>query len=353
MLAKRNRKEYVATGMFPNNTYKPPEIKYPITPRENLKLLLDKRQPVFIPNTFTDIQMLMPVQDPDCHLPVFEDGYDGFGTHWTYVPAVGAQMVTPGTCALKNIERWRQDLRWPHLDQYDFTLGMHERMAALDPCKMHFTLLGHGLFERLHSCIGFQNALESFIISPEAVHDFFDALTNWKLEYLKKLFAAAPGAIDIVTYADDMGTQRDTFFSPSIFEEFFFPRVKKIFEFIHNNGMYVNFHSCGNNERFIQYYTELGVDYWECQRDCNDHAAITDLTHGRLGICLGLDAPLLSDPETTDDDLIQHTRTFIDETSRFKNYLASVPAVSERVANLILPELVRYSCETYSRSSVM
>ena len=55
-------------------------------------------------------------------------------------------MVTPGTCALEDIERWREDLKWPYLDQYNFSIGMEEKIAALDPDKLHHTLLGHGLF---------------------------------------------------------------------------------------------------------------------------------------------------------------------------------------------------------------
>ena len=345
----RQKKERIGTGMKPGYIPKLPEIDYPISRRENFRLFCEGRRHVYMPNAFTDVQMLMPKEDPDCHIPIFEDGYDGFGTHWTFVPQVGAAMVTPGTCALSDIERWREDLKWPHLDQYDFTEDMDGIVSRLDPEKMTHTLLGHGLFERLHSCIGFEQALEAFLVSPDAVHDFFDALVQWKLDYLEKLFAAVPYKIDIVTYADDMGTQKDTFFSPTIFEEFFYERVKKIFDYIHAKGMYINYHSCGRNERFAGYYVSLGADIWEAQRDANDFGLINERTNGRLGISTGLNAALLSDPDAKDDELIGHVREFVDDSLPYKNVMALCYATNDRVAKLVIPELVQYSAEKYKK----
>ena len=83
---------------------------------------------------------------------------------------------------------------------------------------------------------------------------------------------------------------------------------------------------------------------------CNDYAAITEQTQGKLGICIGLDGALLSDPTTTDDELIRHTRGFVDETVKYKNYVVAGYANNDRVANLVLPELVGYSIEKYKET---
>jgi hypothetical protein len=347
-MAERIRKELIGTGFaLGGEAPRLPEINYPIPPKENFKLFLDGRRHMYMPNSALDVQMLMPKDDPDCHIPIFEDGFDGFGTHWTFVKQVGAAMVTPGTKALNDIEDWETGLQWPHLDKYDFSDGIDGICARMDQGKMTHTLLGHGLFERLHSCVGFAEALEAFIVSPDAVHSFFDALTRWKLDYLEKLFAQVPYEIDIVTYADDMGTQKDTFFSPKIFEEFFYGRVKTIFDYIHSRGKYINYHSCGNNTRFAEYYVSLGADMWEAQRDANDFTGINAKTGGRLNISTGLDAALLSDPNAADEEILDHVRGFVDGSLPLKNVAGLVYAGNQRTADLVLPELVRYSAERY------
>ena len=83
-------------------------------------------------------------------------------------------------------------------------------------------------------------AIEKLSASPvfsdcEAVRDFLEAFVDYKSGLVDKLCEYLP--IDFITYHDDWGTERDTFFGESMMESMVLEPTKRMFGHIHDlNG---------------------------------------------------------------------------------------------------------------------
>ena len=87
--------------------------------------------------------------------------------------------------------------------------------------------------------------------------DLFDSI----LEIETKVAEKAVGyGFDAIHFADDWGTQKDIMISPQLWMEIFKPRYKKQFKFIHDLGMKIFFHSCGNITSLIPEFHDIGLD---------------------------------------------------------------------------------------------
>jgi hypothetical protein len=75
---------------------------------------------------------------------------------------------------IKDMERWRDDVRFPDLTAIDW-----EKYAARDTAnwdrekKISSVILINGLFESLHMCCGIENALCALLMYPDEVKEFW------------------------------------------------------------------------------------------------------------------------------------------------------------------------------------
>lgn len=84
----------------------------------------------------------------------------------------------------------------------------------------------NGCFERLADLTNFEDTLCSLLEEPEEVARLYDKFTDFNIELMaitKKYYHA-----DIITYHDDMGTQRNSFMSERTFRELIVPHTKKL-----------------------------------------------------------------------------------------------------------------------------
>lgn len=76
----------------------------------------------------------------------------------------------------------------------------------------------------------------AFYEEPEAMHELIDYITDWELEYAKQIVEYMKP--DALFHHDDWGTQRSTFLSTEMFNEFYLEPYKKVYKFYHDNGVY-------------------------------------------------------------------------------------------------------------------
>lgn len=114
------------------------------------------------------------------------------------------------------------------------------------------------LFERMWSLRGMTNALMDFYTDPEQVHRLFDALTTFYCGVIRR--AKAECNIDGIFTSDDLGTQKSTFFSPELFDEFFAPYYKRMIDAAHEVDVHFWLHTCGNVVSLIPRFINLGLD---------------------------------------------------------------------------------------------
>ncbi len=243
----------------------------PITPKENLKLLMEGGQPYWQVNCNTDFNCIQPACMPDA-VARNKGGIDWFGVDWVYEPKSNAAMVRPGTRRLEEIEDWR-DMPWPDLSAIDWEADYKENYEGkLDPDRPTLIPIVNGVFERLISLVNFEDALCYLLTDREEVEAFFDRLASWYaelFEILKRVYD-----VDMITFHDDMGSAMNTFFDPKLYEELMVPVYQKITGAAHKLGIYVDYHSCGKIGKLVPLMIKAGFDAWEGQRDLNDIDAL-------------------------------------------------------------------------------
>jgi len=104
---------------------------------------------------------------------------------------------------------------------------------------------------------GFQNAMMDFILDKKRCCYLLDKIFEFENQLIH---SASEYSFDGIHFADDWGTQKNLMISPELWREIFKPRYKLQFDKIHNLGMQVWFHSCGNIELIVEDFHEIGVD---------------------------------------------------------------------------------------------
>lgn len=208
------------------------------------------------------------------------DGYDWFGVKW----AISKGTLTPDPSIpylLDDICEWKEKVVFPDLENWDW-----ERAARIDGVaeidrenKMFFLTCFNGLFERLHTLMGFEEALCALLTDPDEVGAFLDRMVEYKCTLLTKVKEYYNP--DVFCFQDDYGTQRGLFFSPEVWRELFKPRLRKIVEHGHGLGIRMELHSCGLIQDIIPDVCEIGFDSLQCM-GINDIPRLKKLTGNKM-----------------------------------------------------------------------
>jgi len=81
--------------------------------------------------------------------------------------------------------------------------------------------------------------------------------------YEAKIHGAGKAGADGIMIGEDLGTQRNTLFSPAMFREFFKPGYTRLLAIAHGYGMKVFLHSCGMNRELIDDLVGCGIDCFQ------------------------------------------------------------------------------------------
>ena len=255
-----------------------------MTPKENALEVINWGNPESIPYS-GDIYI-------NCRMPTgvvdqpWTGGVDSFGTRWVATPE-GA-MPDPGIILFEDIEDWREYIKFPDLDKIDFHAMAATELANADRSQKLVNLLSVcGGFERLAAFMGFENALCAFAENPEECKNYFRAMTDFRIEFLKRVFDAYHP--DIVNFFDDVATSRGLFIAPETWREIIKPELKRLVDFVSENGVIFSMHCCGMCSDIVEDFAECGVRIWSSAQTSNDIVALKEKVRGRMVIEGGWD----------------------------------------------------------------
>jgi uroporphyrinogen decarboxylase len=146
-----------------------------------------------------------------------------------------------------------------------------ERLTGLRELARQYRAAGYavvlkdafaGIFEFAQRIVGMENLLVMMITNEKAACALFDRLLQLKLDYWQTALARLGDLVDVLTYADDYGTQTSQLISPDMFRRLIKPRLKVLFETFINSAPHAKrfFHSDGNVRPLIPDFIEIGVD---------------------------------------------------------------------------------------------
>jgi uroporphyrinogen decarboxylase len=118
-----------------------------------------------------------------------------------------------------------------------------------------------GIFEMAQRIVGMENILVMMALNKQVAGALFDKLLELKLSFWEMALPHLAGVVDVVTYADDYGTQESQLISPDMFREQMKPRLKILFEHLAQLAPNAKrfFHSCGSVRPLMPDFIEIGV----------------------------------------------------------------------------------------------
>lgn len=201
------------------------------------------------------------------HMAMFEPSYysifktedldrnkfrDAFGAIWELKPNedIGTVIDHP--------------LKKPSLDGYRFpdpykVMALDGIPTFIDKNQDKFILgaIGFSLYERAWILRGIEPILSDFLMYPSFVEELFDKIVEFNLIITKKL---CQFQIDAFHFGDDWGQQHGLIISPDLWRQLFKKRLKKLYDTVHNEGLPVSIHSCGDITEIIPDLIEIGVN---------------------------------------------------------------------------------------------
>lgn len=252
-----------------------------ISQKENVLKLYHHEMPEYLPIMGQGIINNVPVNGFRERSAVGTSGYDWFGVHWTWKEGDPAPMPGP-EFMLDDISDWREVVKFPDLDAWDW-----EKAAEIDRIPQFdydnnalYQMIHNGIFERLHTLMGVEEALCSLLTDPEEVKAYANAVADYKCKLIDKI--AEYYKPDIICYHDDWGTQRGLFFSPDTWRDLIKEPTKRIVDHVHSKGILFELHSDGDIHTLIpEIADDLGVDSLNIMK-LNDIPAMKKITGNKL-----------------------------------------------------------------------
>lgn len=272
-----------------------------LTAKQNAAKLYAGETPEYLPIMGQGIVNNVPVDGYRERSEVGKTGPDWFGVEWLWEPGQPAPMPTENEIVLEDICDWREAVKFPDLDAWDWkAAAARDRIGTFDfENNLLYQMIHNGLFERLHELMGFENAMCSLLTDPEEVSAFFGRLADYKCALADKLHEYYHP--DIICYHDDWGTQRGLFFSPDTWRELLKEPTRRIVEHVHSLGMRFEMHSCGDIRPLVpELVNDLHVDALNIQR-INDIPTLKKLTGGRAVFDVFLDTQSLDARQAAGD----------------------------------------------------
>jgi hypothetical protein len=181
---------------------------------------------------------------------------------------------------------------------------------------------------------------------PEACRDFFERFAAWEIEHFDLIKAHSP--VNLVTYHDDWGTERDTFFSEKMMEAMLLEPTRKIIKHIKDAGVYFELHSCGNIKRFLPYMIDMQVDLLQLQRRANDIPGMKQREGDKIGFCCFTEGIEMGQTVST-DELMSAIRKTVDLYGKRGGSYSFARGATEEENWAATFELYCYSREFYDK----
>lgn len=283
-----------------------------ITSRENWLRFLRGETPQWMP-LVSEVQFIHPAIVPDnmARGAVMENqkvshdqfgGPDMYGVQWVYDPVVGGSMEAPAVPPiLKAIEDWPDVIHFPDIDSWDWEGAAARNRDYLSPDRLRSTTIFTGIFERLISFMGFEEAAMTLIDEDyaEELGELLTKLTDTTIKLIEKMKQYFD--VDLVCFHDDWGGQLSPFFSLQTCREVLVPHLKRVVDYCHSHGILLELHSCGHNDALVPAMVEAGVDAW-CGQPMCDKFALWEQYGEKLAIGINFSS---GDPQTVEDEVQQ------------------------------------------------
>lgn len=153
---------------------------------------------------------------------------------------------------------------WPNMADPQRIAGLRQ-LAQQYRAEGKLVVMKHpfaGIFEMSQRIVGMENALMLMAMNPPVMTALFEKLLALKLSFWEMALPQLGDVLDVISYADDYGTQKSQLISPAMWREQLKPLLQTLFTRIKQLAPHIKlfFHSDGNIRPILPDFIELGVD---------------------------------------------------------------------------------------------
>lgn len=305
-----------------------------MTGRENMDLVWQHKQPLWVPMINTDAQMIITPEFND--RPLFMNGVDDFGVQWELDPEHPELMthVKPGCELFDDITGWKKHVTFPSCKDKNWeAAAMRTKAMWAKKDEIQGYVVGNmGAFEKICAMMGHVNAMMAMYDDEEAFAEFVEAYADYRIEqfeYIKKYLD-----VDFMMMHDDWGNQKNMFFSPEMWRKFFKEPEHRMVKRCQELGMHYMHHSCGYIEPIIPDLVEIGVESWHGGSPVNDLKKIKAEYGDKLIFAGGVDPQVTDTGKATEEEIRAEVRRVIDTLGKGGGLMISSAVMFSTVPNV-------------------
>lgn len=305
-----------------------------MTGRENMDLVWQHKQPLWVPMINTDAQMIITPEFND--RPLFMNGVDDFGVQWELDPEHPELMthVKPGCELFDDISEWKKHVTFPSCKDKNWEMAaMRTKAMWAKKDEIQGYVVGNmGAFEKICAMMGHVNAMMAMYDDEEAFAEFVEAYADYRIEqfeYIKKYLD-----VDFLMMHDDWGNQKNMFFSPEMWRKFFKEPERRMVKRCQELGMHYMHHSCGYIEPIIPDLVEIGVESWHGGSPVNDLKKIKAEYGDKLIFAGGVDPQVTDTGRATEEEIRAEVRRVIDTLGKGGGLMISSAVMFSTVPNV-------------------
>lgn len=165
-----------------------------------------------------------------------------------------------GTISVQDVERYP----WPDTGSPRRVAGLREQALAYRAQGRAVMVKGvlAGIFEMAQRVRGMAALMMDMASDVAVAEALLDRMLQLKLDFWEMALPQLRDVVDLVSEADDYGTQVSQLISPRMFRRLMKPRLAVLFRRIHELApeAKLHFHSCGNVRPLLPDFIEIGVD---------------------------------------------------------------------------------------------
>lgn len=327
------------------------------TNKEALLAILRGEKADFIPEVYSTMKdVVFPgeryIELGDKFDP-YGTGPDAWGVMWTNQgpnPVIDGNMVAKDFTLFDDMENWKDHVKFPSLDFMpieNIFRGMCAGMHVNPETDVVSCLLLSGQFERMNQMIGMEEALCSFYEYPDEVHEFFDAMCEYKLKCIDLAYKYLKP--DVIHMHDDWGTNKNMFFSPELWQEFIKPNEEKYVKRIHEYGMLYIHHSCGHIQQIIPDLVEIGMDAIEPVMISNNMDELLKKYGTQITFMGGINNQMIDQDSSTEEDIRVEVHRAMDAYCHKGRYIPYYIPSREDKFGIFVDEVNRYGREIFQK----
>lgn len=282
------------------------------------------------------------------------DSYDRWGTFISFPedqPAA-VPIVTSQNQVVQDIEQWEKYVKVPDLvancsEGWEVAKA---NKAAIDQNEyLTMTVMGTGIFEQLHMLMTFEDSLCNLYLYPDEMHALIDVITEFRLQYMKLIVENLHP--DAIVSHDDWGSENSLLMSPDTWRTFFKAPYKKLYDYLHENGVLVIHHADSFLEPIVEDMVEIGIDIWQGVLPSNDIVSISEKLGGRMAMMGGIRS-VIDRADATEEEIRTEVRNCLEKYGHLRNFIPGITyggpgTIFPNVEPVVIDEIDRWNREHY------